>query len=199
MEQKTCDEPIGGEKPGLSVKYVMTVVLLERVYYRWVFLQMLFSPKINCTPEQGQILCSPPLLLITKVSEEAWSSVHLNIFLCQLLGWCLSSGPWKLPAGECIGPQSQCTLFHGLELKINYIAEVRGKTKANPSASGQVDSPTTRRVNALTTASITGTAITQTQGQGATCFQATLGHSMATPPVSPWWPSDSPFLCCLSS
>lgn len=138
---------------------------------------MLFSSKINCTLEQGQILCVPPLLLITKVSEEAWGSMHLNIFFRHLLGGgarprglesCLCTRP---PASVSAGsPQSQCTLFHGLAPKINYTAEVRGKTKANPSASGQVDSPMAQRVNALTTASITGTAITQTQGQGATCL-----------------------------
>ncbi len=37
-------------------------------------------------------------------------------------------------------PQSQCTLFHGLALKINYTAEVRGKNKGQSicvRASGQ--------------------------------------------------------------
>lgn len=170
MEQKTCGtgEAIGGEKPGLSVKYVMAAVL-ERVYYCWIFPEMLFPSKINCTLEQGQILCSPPLLLITKVSEEAQSGMHLNIFFCHLLRWCLSSGPWKLPpqhphphrwvyrpaAHSCRAP-----LFHGLALKINYTVEVREKTKANPSASRRVDSPMVQRVNALAKPSITGTAIT---------------------------------------
>lgn len=81
MKQKTCGagKAIGREKPGLGVKYMMTVVL-EMVYYCWIFPEMLFSSRINCILEQGQILCSPPLLLITKVSEEAWGSMHLNIF-----------------------------------------------------------------------------------------------------------------------
>lgn len=92
-------------------------------------------------------------------------------------------------------PQSQSTLFHGLALKINYTAEVREKTKANPSASGQVDSPTAQRVNALTTASITGTAITQTQGQGASCLSWPQSSSMATPvaPLSLWLALGPPF------
>lgn len=75
-------------------------------------------------------------------------------------------------------PQSRNTLFHGLTLKINYTAEVKEKTKANPSASGQVDSPTVQRVNALAMPSITGTAITQTQGQGAPCPCWPPGHSV---------------------
>lgn len=81
MKQKTCGagKAIGREKPGLGVKYMMTVVL-EMVYYCRIFPEMLFSSRINCILEQGQILCSPPLLLITKVSEEAWGSMHLNIF-----------------------------------------------------------------------------------------------------------------------
>ncbi len=108
-EQKTCGagEAIGREKPGLSVKYVMAAVL-ERLYYCWIFPEMLFSSKINCTLEQGQILCSPPRLLITKVSGEAWSSMHLNIFFCHLLGGACPQGLESClcpPAGECVGQQ----------------------------------------------------------------------------------------------
>lgn len=136
MKQKTCGagKAIGREKPGLGVKYMMTVVL-EMVYYCRIFPEMLFSSRINCILEQGQILCSPPLLLITKVSEEAWGSTHLNIFFFFLLSpsprWCLSSGPWRLllPARRWVYLPAQwpSTLFHGLQLKINYTAEVRGK------------------------------------------------------------------------
>lgn len=163
MEQKTCGmgEAIGGEKPGPSVKYVMAVEL-ERVYYCWIFPEMLFPSKINCTLEQAQILCSPPLLLITKVSEAAWSGMHLNIFFCHLRGGACPQGlesclPVSLSASS---PQLQCTLFQGLAFKINYTVEVREKTKADLSASRQVDSPMAQRVNALATPSITGTAIT---------------------------------------
>lgn len=90
--------------------------------------------------------------------------MHLNIFFCRLLGGACPQGLYSclcLPAGECIGQQPTVTVFYELALKINYTAEVRGKTKANPSASGQVDSPMAQRVNALTVASITGTAIAQ--------------------------------------
>lgn len=51
-------------------------------------------------------------------------------------------------------------VFYELALKINYTAEVRGgKTKVDPSASGQVDGPAVQRVNAVTVASITGAAV----------------------------------------
>ena len=97
----------GREKLGLSVKSVMAWVL-ERLYYCWLFREMLFSSKINCTPEREQILCSPPLLLITKVSEAAWSCMHLNIFFCHLLGGACPRGLECClypPASEFIGQQ----------------------------------------------------------------------------------------------
>lgn len=51
-------------------------------------------------------------------------------------------------------------VLYELALKINYTAEVRGgKTKVDPSASGQVDGLAVQRVNALTVASITGAAV----------------------------------------
>ena len=90
-------------------------------------------------------MCSPPLLLITKVWEEAWGSMHLNIFFRHLLGGvcprglesCLDS-----PAGEfiCLQPTVESTFFHEVALKINYAAEVRGKNKGRSicvRASGQ--------------------------------------------------------------
>lgn len=47
-------------------------------------------------------------------------------------------------------------VFYELALKINYSVEVRGgKTKADPSASGQVDSAAVQQVNGVTVASIT--------------------------------------------
>lgn len=61
-------------------------VELERVCHRWIVPEMLFSSMIDCPLEQRQILCSLLLLLITKVSKEAWSSMHLNIFFRHLLG-----------------------------------------------------------------------------------------------------------------
>lgn len=111
MKQKTCGagKAIGREKPGLGVKYMMTVVL-EMVYYCRIFPEMLFSSRINCILEQGQILCSPPLLLITKVSEEAWGSMHLNIFFFSsfsisevvLVLGALKAAAARPPAGEFI-------------------------------------------------------------------------------------------------
>lgn len=97
-------------------------------------------------------MCPPPLLLITKVSEDAWSSTHLNIFFSSffsfspfhLLGGACPQGLESClcpPAGECVGKQpTVAVLFHGLALKINYTAEVRGKNKGQSvcvRASGQ--------------------------------------------------------------
>lgn len=70
--------------------------------------------------------------------------------------WCTLVGA----AGSSPPPTPHPPVLYELALKINYTAEVRGrKTKVDPSASGQVDSPAVQRVNALTVASITGAAI----------------------------------------
>lgn len=135
MEQKTCGmgEAIGGEKPGPSVKYVMAVEL-ERVYYCWIFPEMLFPSKINCTLEQAQILCSPPLLLITKVSEAAWSGMHLNIFFCHLRGGACPQGlesclPVSLSASS---PQLQCSALSSRGSRSRLITQWRWGKKQRP-------------------------------------------------------------------
>lgn len=72
-------------------------------------------------------MSSPLGRLITEVSEEAWSSAHLNIFSGHLLDGCPSSGAFcSLAHAGGRSRQQPPLVLYELALKINYTAEVGG-------------------------------------------------------------------------
>lgn len=81
--------------------------------------------------------------------------MHLSIFCGHLQGGCSSSGQ-----RQAIPPHPEpVAVLHVVALKINYSVEVRGgKTKADPSVSGRVDSAAVQQVNGVAVASITEAA-----------------------------------------
>lgn len=105
----------------------------------------------------------------------------LKHFLLPSPRWCLSSGPLKLPTSRRARRPAANTVFYELTVKINCMAKVREKTKTHPSASGEVDSPTAQRVNALTVASITGIALHKHKVRA-------LPVSPGTPEATVWQP-----------
>ena len=189
MEQRTCGEAIGREKPA-SVWNIWWLCAAEGL--------LLLNLPRDAVFLQDKLYCRGNIVLLASSfdNQGEGGGLQQRAFKHLLLPspqWCLSSGLWNLSLSAC-SPES--TLFHRLAPEMNYTAEVKEKTKANQSASGQVDSPTAQQVYALTTPSITGTAITQTQGQAASCRFWTPSHSMATQDAPSGHLLDHPFLRC---